>query len=322
MRNSIFHNLVNNEDDFTELLCNMLKFKDFETIFSKFLGIESEKIYIETQYRTKKNGRPDLVISYDDGIAFIEVKVGDTKLTNNQPEGYIRGLSSKKEQNKKLYFIVPKNYYYQDDLENRITIIKERKIDIECKNWECFFEYCKEKRIYSRDKIFNEYYTLLKSWFGYETIFFAKEEQNIMKKNGEIMDKAGKFLACISSRLGQNGYKSKWSEGPNEIGFTINKKDVYYGWVGMWFPLWKDTGNCFIYSLSDKEGKKFYNNFVNIYNYSETYEERENDTPEGKTIYRYICFDDDIFKKNIDTNIIFNELVEILNNISKRQKIK
>jgi len=92
MRHTIFDNLVNDEDDFTELLCNMVKFEEFGDILYDFFGIKNKEKYIETQYQTKKNGKPDLVIWYDDGIEFIEVKVGDRRLTKNQPEGYIREL--------------------------------------------------------------------------------------------------------------------------------------------------------------------------------------------------------------------------------------
>jgi hypothetical protein len=160
----------------------MLKFKEFEKIISGFIGIKSKEIYIATQYRTKINGRPDLVVSYDNGIEFIEVKVDDSKLTKNQPEGYIKELSGNNVQNKKLYFLIPKNYYYIKDLKNRIGNIKDKKITIKIKYWEEFFEYCKSERIYSNNKVLNEYYTLLKSRFGYETISFSKEERNIMNK--------------------------------------------------------------------------------------------------------------------------------------------
>jgi hypothetical protein len=179
MRNTIFDNLVNNEDDFTELLCNMLKFKEFKIIISEFLGIKNKEVFIDTQYRTKNNGRPDLVISYDDGIEFIEIKVGDRRLTKNQPEGYIQELSEKNEQNKKLYFIIPKNYYYIKDLKNRLRDTKKIGIPIQIKYWEEFFEYCKCKKIYLNNKVFYEYYNLLKSRFGYETVFSLKRRKKL-----------------------------------------------------------------------------------------------------------------------------------------------
>jgi hypothetical protein len=320
VRKTIFDKLVNDEDDFTELFCNMLKFKEFEAIISDYLGLKNKEVSVDSQYRTKKNGRPDLVISYDDGIEFIEVKVGDRKLTKNQPEGYIKELSAKNEQNKKLYFIIPKNYYYINDLKNRINQIKEIGIPIQIKYWEEFFEYCKLKKLYSRDKVFYEYYSLLKSWFGYETVHFTKEEQKVMKENGKIMHKAGKWLDSISSLLEQKGYAPEWSDGLYEIGIYINKKDIYYGWVGIWFSLWENTGDCFIYTISNKDKKKFYNNFINIYKNCKTYEEREDDKPEGITISKYVCFDDYVFNKNNDESIVFKELLEILNNINKGQK--
>jgi hypothetical protein len=140
-----------------------------------------------------------------------------------------------------------------------------------------------------------------------------------MKENGKIMYKAGKWLESISSLLEQKGYKPGWSDGPNEIGIYIEKKEVFHGWIGIWFSLWENTGDCFIYTISNKDRKKYYNNFTNTYKNCKTFEIREDDKPEGKIIYKYICFDNDVFNGNNDESIIFNKLLEILNNINKKQ---
>ena len=319
MRDTIFDNIIKNEDDFSELFCNMQRFNEFKSIIINFIGVKSKNIVFDTQFRTINNGRPDFVISYDNGIEFIEVKIGDRKLTKNQPEGYIKELLTRKEKNKKLYFIIPKNYYYSNELKNRIKNMEIFKIPIIIKYWEDFFEYCKKEKMYSKNNVFNEYYSLLKSWFGYETVIFSKKEKNIMNENSKIMCKAGKLLESISSLLEQNGYKPEWSNGLNEIGIYINKKDNYYGWIGIWFSLWEKTNDCFIYTISNKDKKKYYNNFINIYKKCKTYEERENDKPDGLTISKYICFDDDIFNEKNDESIVFNILLEILKNINKKQ---
>jgi hypothetical protein len=320
VRNTIFDKLVNDEDDFTELFCNMLKFKEFEVLISDYLGLKNKKVSVDTQYKTKKNGIPDLVISYDNGIEFIEVKVGDRRLTKNQPEGYIKELSVRKEQNKKLYFIIPKNYYYINELKNRIENVKEKGIPIIIKYWEDFFEYCKVKKINSKDKVFYEYYSLLKSWFGYETVFFTKEEKNIMNENGKIMNKAGTWLESISSLLEQNHFNPELSDQLGEIGISINKKDVYCGWIGIWFSLWEKTGDCFIYTISNKDKKKFYNNFINKYANCKEFKHREDDKPEGEIIFKYVCFDKDVFNETNDESVVFKKLQEILININKKQK--
>jgi hypothetical protein len=312
MRDTIFDNLVNCENDFTELLCNMIKFKEFKNIFSDFIGIKCKDTNIETQYRTEKNGRPDIVISYNDGdgIEFIEVKVGNSKLTKNQPTGYIKELSGKEEKNKKLHFIIPRNYYYIEELNSRIGKIKNSKELIEVKYWENFFDHCKQNKIFLKNKIFFEYYNLLKSWFGYENVKFNKGERNIMNKNGKTMAKAGEWFDYFDSYLDQNGFKLKASNGYFEIGGTIrNKKgNISYGWIGIWFPLWKEKGHCFTYMISNDD-KKHYNNFKNKYK-CYTYND-----PDEKTIYKYICFDDDLFEENCDNSIIFRKILDIIENI-------
>jgi hypothetical protein len=318
MRHTIFDNLVNDEDDFTELLCNMVKFEEFENILYDFFGIKNKEKYIETQYQTEKNGIPDLVISYDDGIEFIEVKVGDRRLTKNQPEGYIRELSNRTEKNKKLYFLIPKNYYYLKELKSRIKNLKGSNIKIEIKYWEDFFEYSKKNEIFLKNKVIFEYYNLLKSWFGYETITFNKGDKNIMNENGKIMTNVAKFLDSIWSQLEQNGYRLVCAEGFDAIGIEIYnkyKKDVYYGWIGIIFSLWSNTGDCFIYNISDRDNKKYFNNFINKYKDCKTYDKRENDSPDGKWIHKYICFDDDIFNKKNNEGLIFIKILDILKNI-------
>jgi hypothetical protein len=310
---------VNNEDDFTELLCNMMKYEDFQNIFSEFFGIKTSEKKIDTQYITKKNGKPDLVISYDNGIEFIEAKVGDSRLTKNQPEGYIRELGNRLEKTKKLYFIIPKNYYFKKDLEKRKENVKNKNIPIDIKYWESFFEHCKRNiNIFNKNKILFEYYNLLKSWFGYETVIFNKKEQKIMKENGKVMYKVGKWLESISSLLEQNGYTVDRSDGLQEIGIYIyNKSGVFYGWIGVWFPVWKKYGHCFIYTISNKVRKRYYNNFINIYKNCHEYVEDIDDKPEGKAVYKYICFDDHIFNKENDESVVFKELSDILKSIKK-----
>jgi len=321
MRKTIFDKLIKNENDFTELFCNMTKFEDFKSLIISFLGIEKNKNPIfDTQYITKNNGRPDLVISFDDGIEFIEVKVDNRKLTKNQPEGYIKELLKRKEANKKLYFVIPKKYNYKEELNYRIKNTKKFKISIEIRYWEEFFEFCKNKNIYSKNNVLGEYYNLLKSWFGYETVIFSKKEKDIMNENGKVMYKAQKWLESISSLLIQNGYDPEWSKESNEIGLYINKKNNYYGWIGIWFPLWKDSGDCFVYTISDKDKPKFYNNFVNIYKKCKTYEDRENDKPDGVIIFKYISFDNYIFDNKNDESVVFKKLLEILKNLNIKQE--
>jgi hypothetical protein len=321
MRKTVFDNIVNDENDFTELLCNMMKFKEFENTFSDFLGLNNKNIDVNTQYRTEKNGIPDLVITYNDGIVFVEVKIGNSRLTKNQPKGYIEELLDKQEKNKALYFLVPINYNYKDELENRIKKFKNPAIsNIEPKYWEVFFYYCKQNKIFYKNKTLFEYYNLLKAWFGYEAVVFNKEEQNIMKRNIKKMSKVGKFLEGIYAQLMNKGYKLKTSEGLTEIGIFIydkKKKGVYYGWIGIWFSLWEEKNDCLIYTIDNMSNKKYFNNFAKKYKYKgfKKYDPEDDDNPDEKTIHGYICFDDKIFKNKYNQEMISNEISTIIRNI-------
>jgi hypothetical protein len=134
-RNNLFHNIINDEGTFTDLLCNLLNLRDiqFTKIFFKFLKItESPKEYeFDTQHRTNKNqnnGRLGLTISSDEEIFFIEIKINNTGLSKNQPKGYLKELAQMDDYKiKNLYFIIPtRNYSYKDELDNKL--LKHNKV--------------------------------------------------------------------------------------------------------------------------------------------------------------------------------------------------
>jgi hypothetical protein len=322
MRENIFHKLVNDEDDFTELLCNMFRYKDFENIFLKYLKLDIKtKVFCETQFKTKnkqRNGRPDMVISCNNGIAFLEAKVTDSRLTKNQPEGYLKELKNKNEPTKRLYFLLPKNYKHLKELNERFDNIEHNEISINIKYWEKFFEYLKQEKFYLKSDLFNEYYNLLKNWFGYETIIFSIEEKKTMSNNINIMLKVGKWLESMRSHLETNGYSVSNSDGLLELGLYIsNNIGKDYGWIGVWFELWEETGDCFIYTLSSNNDKKYFDNLSKLSDKCKLFDYHHDDTPDGKEIFKYICFDNLIFNKSIDENAIWQELSEILKNINK-----
>jgi len=114
-RNDLFYKIINNENLFTELLCNLLNFEQnkilsgnkFKEIFFDFLKIkEPEKYECDTQFRTDNNGNPDLIISSDDEIYLIEIKINDAELTKNQPKGYLKEIEEDEEHKKNIYILL------------------------------------------------------------------------------------------------------------------------------------------------------------------------------------------------------------------------
>jgi len=213
MRDNIFNNLVKDEDSFTELLCNMFKYDYFRYVFFDYIGIDNREIFeYDTQYRTgnlQKNGRPDIVIFSEQDFIFIEIKVGDTPLTRNQPKGYIKELSYKKIEHKKLFFIIPRKYKFEQVLINRFIKYKINNISTEILYWEDFFEFLKKNSIFKINDFCAEYYNLIKNWYGYENnIFFNKENKKMDKLEiGKFVSRIDNLVNTIGDLLSKDGIK-------------------------------------------------------------------------------------------------------------------
>jgi hypothetical protein len=322
MRDNLFDKIVNNENDFTELLCNMFKYEDFKKIFTGFIGINTNyKVSVETQFKThnrQKNGRPDIAVYYEDAIIFIESKIGNTKLTKNQPEGYIEELKLQKESYKELIFLIPGKYAHRSELDGRIARCELSGIKFSIKTWEEFFEYIKTGKIYLENIVINEYYNLLKSRFGYEIVSFSGEELEMMKENARVMIKSHALLKSIGAQLTHDMYSVTHANTSSEIGiFISDEKGADLGWFGVWFSLCEKTGDCFVYTLAESGSKKYFNNLNKISREVKLYEFPTDSVRNGREIYKYVCFDDILCNKTGEENSVFIELKGILTNIVK-----
>jgi hypothetical protein len=263
MRDNIFQNIVNDENSFTELLCNMMKYDDFKNIFLEFIGINDVINFdFDTQYRTGKsqaNGRPDFIVSSENDFIFIEIKIGDANLTRNQPKGYLKELSLMAIENKYLYFILPRNYKFEEELKSKIEKYNTKKINTGIFYWDAFFELLKLKKGFQINDFCAEYYNLIKDWYGYEhTQFFKKENLKMDKLEiGKFVSKIEGTVYTIGDLLSSNGYKIKYSKAPGEFGFDIlNKKNKGICWFGAWVSLWAKTGEVIILTLSSNYENK------------------------------------------------------------------
>jgi len=121
---TIFENIVYNENTFTELFRNLMRFKVFRREFLNLIDFDFSEELIDfdcfSTQKTTENGRPDLVISTQTLEIYIEIKVWNTILTNNQPEGYLKELERIDKNEKLLVLLTPKNYKY-------LKVYNERK---------------------------------------------------------------------------------------------------------------------------------------------------------------------------------------------------
>ena len=109
---NIFNKVIKSENQFSQLLVNLLNYDDrFKEIFESFFELKGKIGKVDNQKRNK-NGQPDIRFNYYDlsnnliGHVIIEVKTKDYKLTDNQPSGYISELLSNdyKSISKHLFF--------------------------------------------------------------------------------------------------------------------------------------------------------------------------------------------------------------------------
>jgi hypothetical protein len=257
VRNNLFQNIVNDENSFTELLCNLLSLKDlqFKEKFFKFLGIKNPEEYdFDTQYRTDKeqnNGRPDLIISSNETIFFIENKVNNTRLTKNQPKGYLKELVQMDCKEKNLYFIIPKYYSHKDELNDRlIKFNKDSKICTKILFWDDFFEKWKREDFSEKNDILFHFFQLIKEWFGYDHIILPKKgdiEMNVKEFGKQLFD-FELTVSTVEALIRSNGFKTKPIKLRGEIGFHIlDKKDNILGYFEIWNALWAAKGDIFVF---------------------------------------------------------------------------
>jgi hypothetical protein len=256
-RDNLFHNIANNENSFTELLCNLLNLRDiqFKKIFFKFLEkIETPKEYeFDTQYRTDKkqnNGRPDLIISSDEEIFFIEIKINNNGLTKNQPKGYLKELAKMDYKIKNLYFIIPTDYSHKDELDKLLKHNRVLNIPTKILFWEDFFKIFKEEYSLKTNDIISEFFQLIKEWFGYDHISLPKKgdiEMKVEEFGKQLLD-FERTVCTIEKLICPHGFYSKPLKNRGEIGFRIfNKLNNFLGCFEIWTELWAAKGDIFVF---------------------------------------------------------------------------
>jgi len=265
---NIFFNIVRNETSLTEVFCNLMYYKSFRNHFINYVkqqnsnfninptnvvfeNFETERDFGEdfdntTNEKDKKIGRGDLILSVDDRIFIFEFKIETTtKLTKNQPNGYLKYLEKENQPKDNLYFILPKDYTHKNQLNNIIN-------DTNIFYWEDFIESLKSNGLTDIPYI-NDFCKVLDYyWFYYETFEFNTYESNIIN-NTEEVSMSNKTIPTIMMTLFEkigiiedkfkNKSQSNQYKDNIQYGFFLKddtKKDIL--WFGVDYKFWEKSG--------------------------------------------------------------------------------
>lgn len=274
-RPNIFHNLVKDENSTTELLCNAMRYAPFRHAFlALFLSASrSSQIAdddIETQVRLDQC-KPDLVIDGDDVCALVEVKVEEhCRLTANQPDGYFNCLLKDKRPERWLVFLVPRNWFYLEDLKESLRLLNAAHIGSGVQTcivyWEVVLDVIETSSLQNPrlSAILHEFAALLSSWFLPRPIMFSKDNiRTLFSKDFAI---AFSDLLDLIKQVGAKGRMlCKCSErGIGELYFkNADGEDLL--WVGFWPSFWKAEGTPLCFGVHDDWSEKIKKTFREVY---------------------------------------------------------
>ena len=253
---TIFENLVYNENTFTELFRNIMRFKIFRREFLSLIDYDfsCEDLDFESfsTQKTTQNVRPDLVISTPTLDIFVEIKVWNTALTVNQPNGYLKALEESNKDNKILVLLTPKNYKH---LSNYNDILLKTKSNIKTQTifWSDIIEKIDQEEIFQGNSLLSEYRELLREWFEPKQIEINNKFLEIMNSpdTPNSLEKLTDLINQIKTELQKSGVEITRNRTNilNEYGFYSDTGDSYSLYVGEWFYYWKETGNPFCIAI-------------------------------------------------------------------------
>lgn len=284
---SIFQDVVSEENKFTELFRNYLKFDSFRLEFLNLIEGDFQKELIrfasfDTQFSIKKHGQPDIVCSAEDVEILFEIKITPhTTLTDKQPKSYLQYLNRHSNANyKALILIIPCNYLFEDEYEKRVMDFfnKNQKTNIITQTiyWEAIIEKIEKAKYTISNPIVNEYQKYLKSWFSlYPTIFthqhidtmFNKKFPSSLSNLFNIIENICRDLKnkkyIVNPKRGIN--YEEWDEYDFEYGFYIPLPSANTFWFGMWMNHWQKTACPLSFGIN-YETKVVPKNILNKFN--------------------------------------------------------
>ena len=314
----IFEGILNIENNFTEMLKNLCKYKLFKKQLLNFLEIkydDIENVTIETQYRLSNNGIIDMYIESDfkneNQINLIEIKIKiDTPLSEHQLNKDYEEWAKKN--NALVRYLIPEKYLYIDKIKNKKYFLEE------------FIKQIKKVGIYELNQYIKDfidfYYRFL--WID-EKYEFNKREIQLMKGEKmqgidltkditvpELISKLFEIVSNVAEKVGYVNTKSKVEQNSGYYGYFL--KDNDYIWFGVDFDVWKDKKSPIIIWI-DKEINDIDNKIKEKLE-SEQFEPYKVDENEQYYIYKYNLEEMENLEKLIDK---INKTKEILKDIKE-----
>jgi len=205
---NIFYNVLKNETSLTEVFCNLLDLKPFRDLFLEIIKEKSKTFksqdIVYANFKTEVNlqdeqhyGRSDLHLTLDEDEYIFEIKIEKkTKLTDNQPNGYLNYLNNK---NQNLFFIIPRNYLHLNKIcERWYTKNGYEKQKILSNNiilWEDILNRIKKYELDNVNLFINEFCNIVEyRWLKYKVINFKTFEIELLFNDKEDLGEDLKML--------------------------------------------------------------------------------------------------------------------------------
>lgn len=255
---TIFDNIIYNENSFTELFKNFMRYKVFRDQFILLIDSLPNDITVDFEhFNTQKSSndcRPDIRIISDEVDIFIEIKVWNTVLTYNQPVGYIRELEKSNKQNKSLVLIVPKHYKYLSEYESRKNDYPT-SVDSKIITWDNIIKLIENKEMQIGNPMIFEFLQLLKEWFEPKKIIINSDFVTIMnnKLTPENIIKLVETIDQLNNEITKRGFiTTKKKNFLEEYGFYIEDENFSL-FIGEWFYYWQTEGKPLCISLQSQD---------------------------------------------------------------------
>ena len=248
---NLFYNLVNCENDTTELVCNLLSYPSFKRAFlGMFLDnalidkIGYEDIY--TQKTLPDRSRPDLVIESPSVLVLFEVKTSDQRPTGNQPRSYLEHARQSGVTNKFVVFVVPQGYVHlasiQDEIENFLKEYPSCGVGTKVITWNQVVQALQqEKGAIDHDPI-RDFMELLRMWYAHKNVGFCREEIDRMYSDTKIPSmimRLHQLIGTVKERLSKQ-VKIGYSTRDDEYGLYLRDEEhENILWFGIWYEFWR-----------------------------------------------------------------------------------
>jgi len=315
---NIYYGVVNSENSMTELFCNYMAFKPMRILFlNLFLNKDESGNFQYNDFQTQNtvelnNCRPDITVSNDDYEILIEVKTGNSSLTDNQPFSYLQHLHNSNKENTYLIFLIPTDYSYKNEWSTKVNAFKmqfpESKVKTKIVYWNDIIHAIQISELFQMSEKVHDFYELLKMWFEVRKVSFSNTEMNYMF-NREVPQIISKLFEIVNAVKNYSGKKLKARITSNAIEYSVYFQDESNNYVlffGIWYEFWEEHGSPLCYGIDTSWNSNKLSNFKNRH---ETLIEKDG--------YYLVSIDQKILtKENASEEIahlIDNELTELIN---------